>query len=234
MKLKSSLPLVCLIATSSCAFFGPKPEDRTLEFITGKGVEKATPSEFEKVLTRSSSMSGGNYIVSAFPYTDSYLKAVARHQRQHRGLTPLEEKQVLEKLQKQYTENKTCFQFRYEVLRYDQSSRLENWKLSLINSKDEEFPLTWQEEDLERPPVMTRVMRSGDRLEQWLGDGVACTFAKTKLNSGFGLKVRPNYVQFPFDSIAKIYWEFPEIKVVDGKEVKVEKKKKSYKAYRGW
>jgi hypothetical protein len=81
---------------------------------------------------------------------------------------------------------------------------------------------------------MTRKIRSGDRLEQWLGDGVACTYAKPQLNKGFGLKIKPNFVQFPFDSTAKLFWEFPEIKIVDGEEVKVEKKKRSYKSYRGW
>lgn len=219
---------------TGCAYFTPAPDDQTFQYITGKNVDNATPNQFEKALTRSRSMAGGNYIVKAFPYTDSYLKAIVRHQSRQRGLTAMEENKVLKKLEAEYTKDKTCFQFRYEVLRYDQSSRLENWKLSLLDSKDEEYPLTWQEADLERAPIMTRVLRSGDKLEQWLGDGVACTYAKVKLNSGFGLKVQPNYVQFPFDSVAKIYWEFPEIKIIDGKEVKVEKKKKSYKAYRGW
>lgn len=229
-----TLTLLLTIGLSSCAFFKPIPDDQTYQYITGKNVENASPSQFEKALTRSRSMAGGNYIVKAFPFTDSYLEALVRQQSRQRGLTSIEENKVLKKLKSEYTKDKTCFQFRYEVLRYDQSSRLENWKLSLLDSKDEEFPLTWQESDLERAPVMTRVLRSGDKLEQWLGDGVACTFAKVKLNSGFGLKVQPNYVQFPFDSVAKIYWEFPEIKVINGKEVKVEKQKKSYKSYRGW
>lgn len=228
-----TLPLILLL-TSSCAFFSPAPEDQTFRYLTGQGLKSPTPKEFEKALSREREMAGGNYFVKAYPFTEAYLKAKAREQAEIRGLNALQEQKVLDNMREKFTKDKTCFHFNYEVLLHQASSRLEHWKLNLIDETDQEYPLEWKKEDLNRSPVLTRKIRSGDRLEQWLGDGVACTYARPKLNKGFGLKIRPNYVQFPFDKTAELFWEFPEIKVVDGKEVKVEKKKRSYKSYRGW
>ncbi|MCF8059050.1 MAG: hypothetical protein K9K67_07125 [Bacteriovoracaceae bacterium] len=232
--MKWTLKIFLLFSLVSCAFFTRNPKDRTFEFLTGKGVEAASPEQFEKALARTTYMAGGNYQISAFPYTESYLKSLAKNHTHTRGLTPIESQKYLKSLQEKFSEGKTCFKFRYEVLRFNQSAELKNWQIILLDKTNQEFPLTWRNGDLEKAPVMTRVLRSGDNLEQWLGDGVACTNAEPHLNSGFGLKVKPSYVQFPFDSTAEIYWEFPEIKIVNGKEVQVEKKKKAFKSYRGW
>ncbi|GEM_PF-2071829 len=229
-----ALSILLPLSLTSCAFFSPNPEDNTYQYLTGEGVESASPDQFEKALTRATDMAGGNYTVSAYPYTESYLKSLSNHQAHIRGFNPIEAQKYLESLQVKFNKGRTCFNFRYEVLRFNQSSELKNWQIILLDKTGLEYPLTWDKEDLKKAPVMTRVLRSGDNLEQWLGDGVACTTAEPQLNSGFGLKVKPSYVQFPFDATAKIYWEFPEIKIVDGKEVKVEGKKKSFKPYRGW
>lgn len=229
-----TLLLSSVVLISSCAFFSPAPEDQTYRYLTGEGLSEAKPKEFEKALSRERNMAGGNYLVKAYPFTEAYLVAKAREQANLRGLNAIEEQKVLDALREKYTADKTCFHFNYEVLLHDKSSRLEHWKLNLIDDKDQEYPLEWNSDDLKRSPIMTRKIRSGDKLEQWLGDGVACTYAKPSLNKGFGLKITPNFVQFPFDKTAKLFWEFPEIKIVEGKEVKVEKKKRSYKSYRGW
>ncbi|MCR9205458.1 MAG: hypothetical protein NXH75_12825, partial [Halobacteriovoraceae bacterium] len=171
----------------------------------------------------------------AFPYTSSYVRSIANQQAQLRGLSQSEKNQILAHLEKKFTERATCFNFKYSVLRFNQVAQLKDWKITLLDKLGNEYPLKWRNGDLEKSPIMTEVQQSGDLLEKWLGDGVACTDAKPVLNSGFGLKVRPQYVQFPFDSYGDLYWDFPEIKVVDGEEVEVFKgKKKNYKSYRGW
>lgn len=225
-----TLPLL-----SNCALFSSKDTDLTYKYLKGEGVESAKPAEFEKVLSREMYMAGGNYHIVAFPYTNSYIRALANEQAQLKGLSKAEKKQILDHLSKKFTERNTCFNFKYSVLRFNQVAQLKDWKITLLDKLGQEYPLKWKNGDLEKSPIMTQVQQSGDRLEKWLGDGVACTEAKPVLNSGFGLKVRPMYVQFPFDSYGDLYWDFPEIKMVDGEEVEVFKgKKKNYKSYRGW
>lgn len=219
---------------SSCAFFAPAETDLTYKYLKGEGVEEAKPQEFEKVLSREMYMAGGNYHIVAFPYTNSYVESLAREQAHLKGFSPSERDRILHHLKEAFTERRTCFNFKYGVLRFNQVAKLKDWRVTLLDKDGQEFPLKWKEKDLEKAPVMTRVNRSGDNLEKWLGDGVACTDAQPRLNKGFGLKVRPQYVQFPFDSYADLYWDFPEIKIVNGEEVEVKKKARNYKGYRGW
>lgn len=236
MKLNSYKPLLlALPLLSGCAFFSSKDSDLTYKYLKGEGVETAKPSEFEKVLSREMYMAGGNYHIVAFPYTSSYVKSLALEQASLKGLSAEETKKIQEFLEDKFTSERTCFNFRYSVLRFNQVAQLKDWRITLLDKKGDEYPLKWKKVDLEKSPVMTRVRQSGDHLEKWLGDGVACTEAQPILNSGFGLKVRPQYVQFPFDSYGDLYWEFPEIKMVDGQEVEVQTgKKRNFKTYRGW
>lgn len=220
--------------TSGCALFSSSGPDRTYTYLTGKGLKNPSSMEVMDALTRDSSMSGGNYQIKAYPYTYTLIEAMVREAAEQRGLNPEQQKSLKENLTKKFLAQKTCFHFNYQVLRFNKSSQLKNWKLAILDKKDQEYPTDWNGDDLKVSAVKTKKVVAGDRLDQWLGEGTACTSATPALKSGFGIKVTPDFVQFPFDKSAKIYWEFPEIRIVDGEEEVVEDKKKSYRSYRGW
>lgn len=226
--------LIIIPLVTSCALFSPKEEDHTFHYLKGDVPPETTPSEFEKVLARSTSMAGGNYQISAFPYTEGLVKALAKDHANTHGLTESDYDKLKSYLNEQLIEAKTCVHFQYEVLLHEKASKLNDWQLFLVDKNNQEYPLQWNEADLERPPVLTRVTRSGDYLEKWLGEGTACTDAKIDFISGTAVKAQPAYVQFPFDASTKIYWEYPEFKVIDGKEIKIEDRKRNYKSYRAW
>jgi hypothetical protein len=219
---------------SSCSFFSPNPKDRTYSYLTGKGLKNPTTDEIKTALLRNSSMSGGNYQFNAFPYTYTLIDAMVRETTQLRGLTKDQQQTLKDSLEEKYLLDKTCFNFSYEVTRFEQSSRLQDWSLAIVDKEDQEFATQWSDEDLKKKPVVSKRNVAGDKLNKWLSSGVACTQASPKLASGFGIKVTPKFVQFPFDKSAKLFWEFPEIKIVDGQAQEVEGKKKSFRSYRGW
>jgi len=219
---------------SSCALFSPNEPDETYRYLTGQGLENPKTVDIKNALMRDLSMAGGNYSLKAYPYTRTLVEAMSREKADLLGLPPKHIERYAKQMEKDFIDDKVCFYFEYEVLRFEKASRLENFKLALLDKEDQSYPLQFIEEDLGKQPGLSKVLRSGDRLPKWFGSGIACTKANPSLNKGFGLKVEPTFVQFPFDKMASMYWEFPEIKIVDGKEVKIHKKKKNYKSYRGW
>ncbi len=232
-----TLILAALFFLSSCSFFSShKSQDRTYSYLTGKGLVNPTTQEIKQALVRESSMAGGNYQISAYPYTHTLIEAMVREAAQQRGLNSEQQKEMKTSLENLYLIDKTCFHFAYEVLRFKLSSRLENWKLFVVDKAEQEYTTTWNAPDLVKAPILSRKIVSGDKLEKWQSSGVACTPATLKLTSGFSVKVAPEFVQFPFPKSVRVYWDFPEIEIVDGQaqEVPTEKKKRNHRSYRGW
>jgi len=228
------LLFVSILLLNSCALFSPNSKDKTYSYLTGVGLNNPMPEQVKKALTRASSMSGGNYQFKAYPYTYTLVDSMVREAAAQRGLNEKQQMDLRNRLEKKYLADRTCFHFSYEVLRFAESSRLQDWKLSIVDVSEQEFPAQWLEEDQLKKPVRTKKIVAGDKLDKWLSDGAACTEASPKLSSGFGIKVTPKFVQFPFDKTAKVYWEFPEIKMIDGQAQEVEGKKKNFRTYRGW
>ncbi|MEC7277730.1 MAG: hypothetical protein VXV96_15520 [Bdellovibrionota bacterium] len=231
-QLLSSLFLLTLL--SGCALFSPNKDDHTYLYLNDMAPASTSSDQYKSALSRDLSMAGGFYEVSAFPVVVGYVKAQAREQSSLRGLSQKQHQQILSKLKEEFIDDKLCFTVSYQALRFDKVSHLKNWKVFFQNPKGESIPLSWHKEDLNKEPIKGKVMKSGDNLDSWSGSGTACTTLKTELSNGFALKVMPDYVQFPFDSTAEVYWEFPEMVEKEGKKVWKEEKKKSFKGYRGW
>lgn len=216
----------------SCGTSSTKIPDTTYKFINNEKMDKlinsVSPAEVEKVLSREIYMAGGNYHISAFPYTHSYIEALSNEQARLKGLNSKEKEKFSRHLNQSLVKNKLCFNFKYSVLRFNQVSRLKSWKIFFFDNAGNEYPLSWKQDSMEKAPIVTFVQQSGDKLEKWLGDGVACTTANITLSSGFSLKVIPQYVQFPFDSYAQLYWDYSEGEQAPGK------KQRGFKSYRGY
>ena len=231
--MKALYSILIISFLSSCSFFQSKKPDDTFLYLRGE--KKADAETYEKKLTRSTTMGGGFYSIAARPITSSYLKAVNQKLADRRGLTNDEKQYAQTKANENFLHNKTCFHFEYEVVRFEEASQLKNWKIFYVDKNGGDILLTWKESDLNTPAVRSKSYRAGERHNTWLGKGSACASFTTDFKSGFALKVKPDFVQFPFSSETLITWDFPE-KVIDyqGKEVWTEDRRKTHKGYRGW
>lgn len=233
------LVYLTLLLLCSCAFFQERAHDETYLYLKGDKPE-ASVEEYEKSLTRKASMGGGYYQVEARPMIAPYLKKKLEQRASLRGFNGKEKAEALKKLEATYLSDKTCFEFTYEATRFDQVAQLKNWSLSYVEPKGDTYPLEWLQNDLKKSSIKGETNKGGIELPTWLGSGVACGHFKTAFDSGFALKVKPEYVQFPFDSYTLLSWDFPKkIQVKNDETGKVEekwedKKAKSYKRYRGW
>ncbi len=236
--MKTVITISCLLLTS-CAFFQSKPFDETALYLSGQKPE-ASVEEYEKNLTRNTSMGGGYYQITAKPLVKPLIIKRFEQTASLRGFSPKEKEKALAKINESFLVDKTCFEFQYEAVRFSQVANLSNWELSFINANGDTLPLKWQKEDLKRPSVKSKTYKAGLSQPTWLGQGIACGNFQTDFKSGFALKVKPAFVQFPFSSNTLLSWEFPErIKIKDSETGRIEekweeKKKRSYKRYRGW
>ncbi|PIP93380.1 MAG: hypothetical protein COW00_06650 [Bdellovibrio sp. CG12_big_fil_rev_8_21_14_0_65_39_13] len=224
------------VLLSSCAFFSPKDEDRTYYYLTGKDITPETTSEqVVNVIGRSMTMAGGNYEVQAYPITRSLLEVQARELAKSRGLSEEQVKKVNLTHEQEFLAQKNCFNVSFAVVNFEQASQLEDWKIHFIDAGLDEYPMLWRDEDLKRRSVRTKLQRQEGNLDRWLGHGIVCTDSPFPLEKGFGLKITPKYVQWPFPASQKLLWEFDYVDTNEqGEEVLVKKVKQDYQPYRGW
>jgi len=224
------------VLLSSCAFFRPKGEDRTYFYLTGKDItSESTSEQVVNVIGRSMTMAGGNYEVQAYPITRSLLQVEARELARSRGLTEEQVEKVTLTHEQEFLAQKTCFNISFAVVNFEQTSELEDWKIHFIDAGQDEYPMLWRSEDLKRRSVRTKIQRQEGNLDRWLGHGIVCTDSPFPLEKGFGLKITPKYVQWPFPASQKLRWEFDYLEINDlGEEVEVKKLKQDYQPYRGW
>lgn len=221
---------------TSCALFRPTPVDRTYVFISGRGIKSDTTSEeIINHIGRSMNMSGGNYTVKAYPITRELLKAQTLELARQRGLSDEEIQKIELNHEQEFLLRKTCFNVSYAALNHVANANLIDWKIHFIDANNDEYPMLWRAEDLKRMPVVTKVQRQEGNLDQYLNQGIICTDNQFNLEKGFGLKVTPKFVQWPFPATENLLWEFDYIEVNDkGEEVEVKKTKQNYQPYRGW
>lgn len=224
------------VLLSSCAFFRPKGEDRTYYYLTGKDINPETTSEqVVKVLGRGMTMAGGNYDVQIYPITRQLLEVEARELARSRGLTDEQIEKVNLTHEQEFLVQKNCFNVSFAVINFEQASELNDWKLHFIDAGLDEYPMLWRQEDLKRRSVRTKIQRQEGNLDRWLGHGIACTDNHFPLEKGFGLRITPKFVQWPFPASQKLLWEFDYLETNEqGEEVLVKKVKQDYQPYRGW
>ncbi|GAB4020580.1 MAG: hypothetical protein Fur0010_23200 [Bdellovibrio sp.] len=233
-QLGSLLTLTLII--NSCAYFAPAPQDRTYFYLTGKDVKPETTSdEIIKNIGRGISMAGGNYKVEAYPVTRELLLAQTRELARQRGFTQEEIDKINLTHEQEYLLQKTCFNFSYAVTNVEQTAYPQDWKIHFIDHGNDEYPMLWTEADLKKLPVKTKLMRQEGNLDRWLHQGILCTDQNFDLSKGFGLRITPKFVQWPFPASEKLLWEFDYIVVNEqGEEEMVKTQKQNYQPYRGW
>tara|TARA_R110002072_G_scaffold276051_1_gene437332 strand:- start:64203 stop:64916 length:714 start_codon:yes stop_codon:yes gene_type:complete len=235
-----SLLLVLLVLLTSCAFFSPYQSHQekfypliTADNLKDSGYESFNSEDVKSILTKETSLAGGTYIVSAFPVTKTYLNALTNELTKERSLNKSQASKLKKKYYNNYIKNKTCIQFSYVATRYNKVKYLSGWDLELDYQKVSR-KLTFKKSDLTKEPINNKKRIGNDILDQWSNTAIACTKSYEPLKEEFHVKVTPRFVPFPFDSNTTLKWEFDHIKVVDGKEVKVESSNSSYQPYRGW
>lgn len=178
-----------------------------LKYLTAKTSDRYPAQEFEEALSREVYLAGGNYHIVAFPYTHAYLTSLVEEQAKLKGLSSIEKKETLKRLTENYITKKTCFKFRYAVLRFNEVGQLKDWQVTYFNNQSINEALTWESNPKRDPSFADSNNPLDDLHEKWLGDGIACTSKSLDLTQSFGLKVRPQYVQFPFDSYGDLFWD---------------------------
>lgn len=206
MRILISINLFSLILFVACSH--SENHSKGTELLKASPKERISTETFEKALSREVYLAGGNYHIIAFPYTQNYIHSLVEEKVEKKSLKPKEKKETLERLKDRYSEEKTCFKFRYSVLRFNEVGQLKDWQVTFVNEEGEKASLNW-ESNPKRDPSFAE---SDDPLafhhDKWLGDGVACSTQKLDLNKSFRLKVKPQYVQFPFDSHGDLNWQF--------------------------
>lgn len=194
---------------NQCSHKSTAAQKSALKYLTAKSQDRFPAQEFEEALSREVYLAGGNYHIVAFPYTEAYLKAMVMELTEEKALSKKESSKILNRLKNNFVVNKTCFKFRYSVLRFNEVGQLKDWQVTLFNIKGLKAELTWQSQPKRDPSFADS--KNYDPLnelhDKWLGDGIACLSRKLNLTESFGLKVKPQYVQFPFDSHGDLYWE---------------------------
>ncbi len=221
-----------VLSLSSCAIFIPKKEsEHHIYPLLTKKTTRFSTDQIQSILTKSHSMAGGNYQISAFPLTQSYIHSKVRDLTNNKHLTKEQQLALTAQLEKRWILDKTCMQFHYEVVRFDQAKNLKDWQLTLIDSNKVTSSLNWEKMPV---PIQSEIQRQEGKLEKWINDGVACTSPAVDLTAGFSLKVRPSFVQWPFQSEKKMAWNFSHYKKDEGKKILIPKKKQVKERYRGW
>lgn len=251
------LTLALVLLISSCAT-NSFDEKRSSTFTTQIPEELPSHYDLKKVLSRKIKMAGGDYEVTALPYTESYIKALALDLTDERHLTPKDSKKLLAELRKRYLDKKVCFLVSTSVLKFEKAAKLTDWRLHYIPKSKTEFPLKWIQTEV---AIKHHKQRSGDKLISWLNEGTVCSTNELSFNDSFFLKLKATYTPFPFSSESLLYWHVfkkdrkaeiltlqnqvapykagqPAVKKqenkVEDKEEKEEDYRPAYKKYRGW
>lgn len=223
---------------SSCSYFSTKEDQSRYIYplVTGKNIpEKINSSQkIQSILAKEVTMAGGNYEITTFPIIKSYVEKLVQEQSHARGIQEKEVHSIQNYYQNKYLDKKVCFEFASKVIEKSEASDMSKWNLFLKDQYGYSHKLKWDKNTTSKEPVRSFKKQNGNNLPTWSSLTFACSNAKVDLSKPFSLTIKPNFVQFPFDKAKTVFWDFEYIDVVDGKEVKVEKKDSSYQAYRGW
>jgi len=237
-----------LILLTSCTH-SPLNEKLVSTYLTQIPENLPGHYEMKSVLNKNISMAGGDYLVSATPFTKAYVHAMASDLTDERHLTTADSKKLLTHLKEKFLTDKVCFQIETSVLKFEKAAKLSDWKLFFVTKNNTEYPLKWIKVN---PSIKRNKQRSGDKLISWLSDGTVCSVNKVGFYDSFFLKVKATYSPFPFSTTALLHWPiFKEYRKTKnlllpaknqvGKEIKESKKEEnekkyrdSYKSYRGW
>lgn len=204
-------------------------------YLTGENAINENTVTMEKYLEKKESMAGGDFQIRLFPVPPFYWNKKAEELANERGLDKAQLKELKAHYVAEYSEKKHCLNFEYSVIRFKKSSQLKNWKLSLVDTKGDVYPLKWKEVDLARPIVMGKIQRNPYNIEQWQGSGIGCVRATIPWEKGFAVKVVPKFVPWPFPGDKVFKWRFDHYEKVVGKKEKVKvEAKKEVQPYRGW
>lgn len=215
---------------SSCSLFQEKPVDRTAEYITRPQIDSVHHFDIRKTMTRTKVMAGGDYEVKAYPFTQSLISAMANDLSFERGLTETDKSKLYNQLKELYLANKSCFHIDTSVLRFEQASKLKDWKIKVIDHKEQEHDLLWVKV---HPKIKTIQRRSADKLIRWLNEATACTTYPVSYQSPFSLRLTASYAPFPFSAVGLLHWEYEASDRKNKKPVDI-KESRTKKRYRGW
>jgi hypothetical protein len=226
--------LFAFILLISCSTFKEKAPDQTGHYIELDDDKSVHHYDIKKTLSRSKIMAGGDYSVTAYPFTKSLVTAMANDLTFERGLSEKNRKKLLSSLTDLYLKDKTCFHVNTAVLRFEKASQLKDWKAMMIDAREKKVALTWGEF---HPQIKRYQRRSSDKLIKWLNEAVACSKFPVAFKSPFTLKLTASYAPFPFSVESDLHWEYesgadsePDSKIVP----KAKKKSRTKKGYRGW
>lgn len=234
----SSLLLIAsMLFFSSCALFTNGKKELSDRYLTGLGLSNDVKSEaIKEHLTRELTMGGGNYTISAYPYSEALIEAMVRETSSIRGLSESAQKSLRKELQTNYGPGKSCFQFDIGVRRFLQLAHLKEWQIEVIDGGEMMSKLSWRESDLERPVMVSNFndFQGPHPLHQL--SGVACSEVPLNLKDGFTLYITPSFMNFPFPKSGEIVYSFANYAVSEeGEVIKVkEAEEAKKKSYRGW
>ena len=218
--------------SASCSLFQYVEKDSSPKYVQKNDLSYSS-HHIKKQLKRKTTMAGGQYEISLWPYTYSYITSLTREISSLRSLQSSESQKLFDRLEKNLLKNKTCFQFNYNVERFEEVKNIESWEL-VLNLQDTKLELKWKNDEIEKP-LKSHVVRSQGELPTWSQRAIGCVDQSLELEKGFSVVVRPKFVQWPFSSSTELEWIFDEIITNEkGKKVIKKKKKKTYQNYRGY
>ena len=217
--LKLGLILI-LILVSSCGIF-TKQSPQNFEILTGEvNPDDISPEEIKSELIQQNTMAMRSYEVKIFPLIDSYLKRAEI------------EKDLLKNLPK--TTERTCFVTEMRIDSHNKKTAyFKNWKAEAINHEDEFIHMEWTAVTKERIPVVKQISGYTGKDQRLLNKGILCAVDRLTMNKYFKVKLSPQLVQWPLKEDIAFVWNVPETKIIDGKSVKIKRKKKVQR-YKGW
>lgn len=228
--MKLLLPLLLL---SSCAFFQPKKVYNSPTLVTGGEKEKSmTSDEIAQHLTREETMGGGIYNIKAMPLTRPYLEKHWNELKIARAIKKEDQTKAKAWHLDRFINQRTCIDFHYSIIRFDQMKELNQWKLMLEVDGDN-IELEWMPESLSGQPFASEEQTATHPIKRWHNSGIACAPVELSIWRGFSLKVAAAYVPWPFSSSVELNWVFEAMNPEDEAAVE-ERKKKNYQKYRGW
>lgn len=201
-----SLLAVILIGSFFVAGCASHPNKNLVPYITGEGLDEASADEIRANLTRIGFMAGGQYEFQVTPITRPLILAEVRQLAALRGLSAEEQKTIeTTKLDELYN-NKTCVDFKISVVKFNQVSGLNQWKIEVVNEKGTTYPLRWSKKSLGRKPLATYINGLYGKEGKWLNEGRGCADVSLNLAGGVIFKVTPSYVQWPFPNSTSLSW----------------------------
>ncbi|MCO4793908.1 MAG: hypothetical protein KC493_09355 [Bacteriovoracaceae bacterium] len=218
--MKHLVILFILSTFVSCSMFSSK-QAQDYEILTGEvNPETLSTEEIKSELIQKETMAVRSFEIKVYPLIDSYIKRADI------------EKELLNDLPS--TTEKTCFMTEIRIDSHNKKSAdFKSWKAEAINHESEFIHMEWTPVSSELTPVEKNIGGYTGEERRYTNKGVLCAVDKITMSKFFQVKLSPQVVQWPLKQDITFTWNIPQKKVVDGKVVKVKRKKKVQK-YKGW